>query len=451
MTPEEIVAQAEAQGLQLVRFLYCDNGGVVRGKSTHVSSLARRIQSGIGLVKGMQSFTSIDTLAPDATYGPVGEIRLVPDPDTFVVLPYAPRSGQMLVNMVQLDHSPWPLDPRWFLQRMEQRAAEAGLAFEAAFENEFYLAVQTAGRLPAGRPEPVLQRDRDGLDRGRHPGHHRGAHGPGADGRAVPPRARLGPAGAVDAPRAGAPRGRQPGHLPPDRARRRGPARADRLARPEAVRGPGGQRRAPPLEHLGHRAHREPPGGRERPRRPEPARRGTPIAGVIAHLPGPARAHDAERQLVPPPPAALLELGVHRLGHREPRGGGPRPDPLLGRRGGLDEPRAEGQRRERQPVHLARRRDGRGPRRHRARARPGRPGRRRPGQPDRRRAGEARDPPLPGDGERGPRRAREGRGPRRAPWARRWRPSTSRCGAPRPPRTPSRTRRSSSSSHFFKY
>ena len=143
MTPEEIVAQAEAQGLQLVRFLYCDNGGVVRGKSTHVSSLARRIQSGIGLVKGMQSFTSIDTLAPDATYGPVGEIRLVPDPDTFVVLPYAPRSGQMLVNMVQLDHSPWPLDPRWFLQRMEQRAADAGLAFEAAFENEFYLAVQT--------------------------------------------------------------------------------------------------------------------------------------------------------------------------------------------------------------------------------------------------------------------------------------------------------------------
>ncbi len=143
MTPEEIVAQAEAQGLQLVRFLYCDNGGVVRGKSTHVSSLARRIQSGIGLVKGMQSFTSIDTLAPDATYGPVGEIRLVPDPDTFVVLPYAPRSGQMLVNMVQLDHSPWPLDPRWFLQRMVQRAADAGLAFQAAFENEFYLAVQT--------------------------------------------------------------------------------------------------------------------------------------------------------------------------------------------------------------------------------------------------------------------------------------------------------------------
>ena len=143
MTPDEIVAQAKAEGLQLVRFLYCDNGGVVRGKSTHVGQLARRMQSGIGLVKGMQSFTSVDTLAPDATYGAIGEIRLVPDPDTFVVLPYAPRSGQMLVNMVELDHSPWALDPRAFLQRMEARAVDADLAFEAAFENEFYLAVKT--------------------------------------------------------------------------------------------------------------------------------------------------------------------------------------------------------------------------------------------------------------------------------------------------------------------
>src|SRR4051795_8568107 len=143
MTPEQIVSEANERGVQLVRFLYCDNGGVIRGKSTHVGALARRMQSGIGLVKGMQSFTGLDFLAPDASYGPVGEIRLIPDPDTFVVLPYAPRSGQMLVNMVELDHSPWALDPRAFLQRMVAKAAEAGLTFDAAFENEFYLATRT--------------------------------------------------------------------------------------------------------------------------------------------------------------------------------------------------------------------------------------------------------------------------------------------------------------------
>lgn len=169
MTHEEIVAKANAAGLQLVRFLYCDNGGVIRGKSTHVGQLARRMESGIGLVKGMQSFTSLDFLAPDATYGPVGEIRLVPDPDTFVVLPYAPRSGQMLVNMVELDHQPWALDPRYFLQRMVASAADKGLTFDAAFENEFFLAFrQDDGFVPVDRSlcfsgigmestEPVIQ------------------------------------------------------------------------------------------------------------------------------------------------------------------------------------------------------------------------------------------------------------------------------------------------------
>src|SRR4029079_14323384 len=126
MTPDEIVQQANEQVRQLVRFLYCDNGGVIRGKSTHVGQLARRMASGIGLVKGMQSFTSLDFLAPDAAYGPVEEIRLVPDPDTFVVLPYAPRSGQMIANMIELDHEPWVLDPRWFLQRMASRAGSMG-------------------------------------------------------------------------------------------------------------------------------------------------------------------------------------------------------------------------------------------------------------------------------------------------------------------------------------
>ena len=169
MTPEQVVRQANEQGLQLVRFLYCDNGGVIRGKSTHVGQLARRISSGIGLVKGMQSFTSLDFLAPDATYGPVGEIRLVPDPDTFTVLPYAPRSGQMIANMVELDHQPWALDPRHFLQRMIEAASARGLAFDAAFENEFFLAYRTdAGYTPVDRSlcfsaigmestEPVIQ------------------------------------------------------------------------------------------------------------------------------------------------------------------------------------------------------------------------------------------------------------------------------------------------------
>jgi glutamine synthetase len=54
--------------------------------------------------------------------------------------------------MIELDHTPWALDPRGFLQRMVARAAEAGFIFDAAFENEFYLAVQTEnGYAPVDR------------------------------------------------------------------------------------------------------------------------------------------------------------------------------------------------------------------------------------------------------------------------------------------------------------
>src|SRR5258706_2596243 len=51
----------------------------------------------------------------------------------------------MVVNMVELDHSPWALDPRAFLQRMVDRAKAMDLSFDAAFENEFYLALRAEG------------------------------------------------------------------------------------------------------------------------------------------------------------------------------------------------------------------------------------------------------------------------------------------------------------------
>ena len=155
MTPEQIVSEANERGVQLVRFLYCDNGGVIRGKSTHVGALARRMQSGIGLVKGMQSFTSLDFLAPDGTYGPVGEVRLIPDPDTFVILPYAPRSGQMVVNMVELDHQPWALDPRAFLQRMIAAASAKG--FACNFLTSYADAPMMRGDLFYADPSEVLR------------------------------------------------------------------------------------------------------------------------------------------------------------------------------------------------------------------------------------------------------------------------------------------------------
>ena len=140
MTPIEIAKKASESGVQLVFFLYCDNGGVIRGKSTHISSLEQRIETGIGLTVAMQAMSDMDQLQPVEGLGPVGEIRLVPDLDSFVILPYAPKRAVMLADMMRLDHRPWESCPRFFLKRMVEKAADHGLRIKAAFEPEWTLA-----------------------------------------------------------------------------------------------------------------------------------------------------------------------------------------------------------------------------------------------------------------------------------------------------------------------
>ena len=142
MTPDEAVAACKEAGVRLVRFLYCDNGGIVRAKAAHVERLADRMRSGIGLTVAMQAMSSLDQLQPVDGMGPVGEVRLVPDPSTFRVLPYAPRSAAMLVDHVRLDGEPYEADPRAFLKRMVGQLTDHGMVMRCAVENEFSLATR---------------------------------------------------------------------------------------------------------------------------------------------------------------------------------------------------------------------------------------------------------------------------------------------------------------------
>ena len=140
MNVQEVVQQARDANLRLVRFLYCDNGGIIRGKATHASKLATRMIEGIGQTLAMQAFTGVESLAAVEGMGPVGEFRLIPDPQTFVTLPYVPNTGSMMCDMLLTDGTPWEACPRTFLKRMITRLAEQGMRAEVAVEHEFYLA-----------------------------------------------------------------------------------------------------------------------------------------------------------------------------------------------------------------------------------------------------------------------------------------------------------------------
>ena len=127
------MAQARSGGVRLVRFLYTDNGGVTRGKATHVEGLRSRITDGIGLTVAMQAMNMLDQLTTVEGMGPVGEIRLKPDPETFTLLPYAPRTAAMTADMCTLEGAAWEACPRSFLKRQVAACAAAGFTVRAAF------------------------------------------------------------------------------------------------------------------------------------------------------------------------------------------------------------------------------------------------------------------------------------------------------------------------------
>ena len=139
MESRDILSAAREHDVRLVRFLWCGNDGTVRAKATTLSGLEQRLRGGIGVTLAMEAMNSLDQLQPVEGMGPVGELRIVPDPTTFRVLPYAPHAASVLTDQLALDGTPAPVCQRSFLKRMEAALAEHGV-LRAGFENEFTLA-----------------------------------------------------------------------------------------------------------------------------------------------------------------------------------------------------------------------------------------------------------------------------------------------------------------------
>jgi glutamine synthetase len=138
--------------IRLVRFLYADHGGIIRGKAAGPARLKERMSSGIGHTVAMMAMSMLDQLQPVAGMGPVGEVRIVPDPETFVALPYAPGAGAMLADLLLPDGTPWGACSRSFLKQAIIELAGEGYVMQAAFEPEFTIGRRESS--PAGPSIP---------------------------------------------------------------------------------------------------------------------------------------------------------------------------------------------------------------------------------------------------------------------------------------------------------
>jgi glutamine synthetase len=170
---DSVLERASQDDVRLVRFLYADHGGIIRGKAAGTARLRERMASGIGHTVAMMAMSMLDELQPVDGMGPVGEVRIVPDPETFVTLPYAPGAGAMLADLVKPDGDPWEACPRTFLKQALVELAGEGYAAQAAFEPEFTVGYREASPAAPSIPDRLVPLD-DSLcysSTGFHQGH----------------------------------------------------------------------------------------------------------------------------------------------------------------------------------------------------------------------------------------------------------------------------------------
>jgi glutamine synthetase len=133
---------------ELVAFVCCDLGGIVRGRSLPANELGARLDVGVGWTPANHALTPLGALAEPNPFGSTGDLRLLGDPDTHVRVEGDARGGDseavafelVLCDIAELDGQPWECCPRSFLR--EALAAlenELGVRVVASFEHEFQL------------------------------------------------------------------------------------------------------------------------------------------------------------------------------------------------------------------------------------------------------------------------------------------------------------------------
>jgi len=143
----EIKERAESGGMTVVRLVFADQHGLLRGKTVTMGELPNVLRDGTGIASSLLAKdTSGRTVFPLFTREtPLGlpELRgaadmvMVPDPTTFRMLPWSPGTGWLLCDLRFTTGAPVPLCTRGLLRSVLDQAD--GLTYRTGLEVEFHL------------------------------------------------------------------------------------------------------------------------------------------------------------------------------------------------------------------------------------------------------------------------------------------------------------------------
>jgi glutamine synthetase len=136
-TKNEILSEVKENNIEMIRFIYTDNDGVVRGYVTMADELEGDLETGHPFAIAMPFFSVLDDLTPGTQFGCVGEVSGVPDLQTFRILPHVTNTGMVICDFLnKFDHRSSGLCARSLLK---EYLSSLDCRVYAAFENEFYL------------------------------------------------------------------------------------------------------------------------------------------------------------------------------------------------------------------------------------------------------------------------------------------------------------------------
>jgi glutamine synthetase len=147
----EVTQALMARGVRVVALSQVDNSGVTRVKSVPLSLFERTVKYGVGMSPVFEVFFGTDLItSSDEVGGPVGDLRLLPDPDATHLLAAQEGWAWAPVDKFTQEGEAYPGCQRSFAKRMAQRATEAGIDVRMAYELEWF-----QGSLTSETDEPV--------------------------------------------------------------------------------------------------------------------------------------------------------------------------------------------------------------------------------------------------------------------------------------------------------
>ena len=139
---DDVLDAWRSSGIEFVRFELPDMHGISRSKLIPLEKCAGYAEEGLNMYGGTGVLDTRSDVVPGTLYNEevaYGDQRLVPDPATELVLPWARGQARFICDSVWDDGRPLAALPRHVFRRVLERCRSLGYEPMTGFEPEFYL------------------------------------------------------------------------------------------------------------------------------------------------------------------------------------------------------------------------------------------------------------------------------------------------------------------------